>query len=146
MNMKTLAKALRWSGRIISLPIAVFFLVFGLGYFIDTLTTQGWQSAINSAIGNIYDILGVIATVITLVGIIISWWWLLPAGILLIFAYLLGAISSGFGAAYHVGYFNVSQFQALWSITNIIYLIAAVLFILSWWLNRKVTNSEVGMK
>ena len=137
MNTKTLAKTMRWAGRIISLPVAVFFLAFGLGYFIDTLTTQGWRSAISSAAGNIYDILGVVAMVLALVGIIISWWWLLPAGILLILAYLLGAISSGFGAAYHVGYFNWSQFQALWSITNIIYLSAAVLFIISWQLSRK---------
>ena len=137
MNTKTLAKTMRWAGRIISLPVAVFFLVFGLGYFIDTLTTQGWQSAIGSAVSNIYDILGVVATVLTLVGIIISWWWLLPAGILLIFAYLLGAISSGFGAAYHVGYFNWSQFQALWSVTNFIYLSAALLFIISWRLIRE---------
>ena len=136
MNTKTLAKTMRWAGRIISLPISVFFLVFGLGYFIDTLTTQGWQSAINSAIGNIYDILGVIATVLTLVGIIISWWWLLPAGILLIFAYLLGATSSVLGAVYHVGYFNWSQFRVIWTIPGIIYVISGILFLLSWWLAK----------
>ena len=134
---KRLAKAMRWVGRIISLPIAIFFLVFGLGYFIDTLTTQGWQNAIGSAVGNIYDILGVVATVLTLVGIIISWWWLLLAGIMLIFAYLLGASSSVLGAVYQVGYFHWSQFQALWSITNIIYLSAALLFIISWRLSRR---------
>ena len=138
---KRLAKAVRWAGRIISLPIAIFFLVFGLGYFIDTLTTQGWQSAISSAIGNIYDLLGIVATVFTLVGITISWWWLLPAGILLIFAHLLGAISSGLGAVYHVGYFHWSQFRDFWSIPGILNLIAGVLFILSWWLYRKVNTS-----
>ena len=146
MNTTTVAKAMRWTGRILSLPIALFFLVFGLGYFFDTLTTQGWQSAISSAIGNIYDLLGIVATVLTLVGIIISWWWLLPAGILIIFAYFLGATSDGLGAAYHVGYFHWSQFQAFWSITNIIYLVAAILFIMSWRLSKKNANQVAEMK
>jgi len=137
INAKTLAKAMRVAGRIISIPIAVFFLILGLGYFIDTLTTQGWQSAISSVIGNIYDVLGVVATVITLVGIIISWWWLLPSGALLIFAYLLSATSSGLGAVYHVGYFHWSQFRDFWSIPNILFLVAGVLFIISWRLSRK---------
>lgn len=139
-----LAKAMRWSARIISVPIAVFFLVFGLGYFFDTLTTQGWQSAVDSAVGNIYDILGVVATLLTLVGIIISWWWLLSAGILLIFAYLLGAISSGLGAAYHVGYFHWSQFRGFWTLPDVLYLVAGVLFVLSWWLSRKKAASAAG--
>jgi hypothetical protein len=142
MNTKTLAKATRWAGRIISVPVATFFMVFGIGYFFDSLSTEGWQSAI----GNIYDFLGVVGTVLTLVGIIISWWWLLPAGILLIFAYFLGAISSGLGAVYHVGYFHWTQLRDFWGIPGIIYLITGVLFILSWWLSRKETDLSVSIK
>ena len=138
MNKRTLAKYLRCIGRIISLPIALFFLVFGLGYFFDTLTTQGWPSAISSAIGNIYDLLGIVATVLTLVGIIISWWWLLPAGILLIFAYVFGAISSGLVAVYHVDFFTWNQFRDFWTLPGIIYLVAGGLFL---WSRRLTKNA-----
>ena len=135
---------MRWAGRIISLPVAALFLIFGLGYFIDTLTTQVWQSAIGSAVGNIYDILGVVATVLTLVGIIISWWWLLPAGALIIFSYLLAAINSGLTAVSHTGMLHWSQWADFWSVPGIIYLVAGILFILSWWLTKKtVTNVSI---
>ena len=132
----TLAKDLRWAGRIISLSVVLFFFIFGLGYFIDTLTTEGLQQAL----GGMDNILGIVSMVLALVGVIISWRWLLPAGILLIFAYLLGAISSGVSAMSRIGYFNLSQFRDFWTIPGIIYLVAGVLFILSWWLTRKTVK------
>ena len=127
-----LAKGMRWAGRMIALPLATFFFVFMIGEFIDSVTTEGLQHAMN-----IGGLLGGVTIILTLVGCIISWWWLLPAGAILIFAYLFGAISSGLSAVYHVGFFNWSQFRDFWSIPGIIYLIAGVLFILSWWLTRK---------
>jgi len=39
-----------------------------------------------------------------------------------------------------IGYFNLSQFRDFWTIPGIIYLVAGVLFILSWWLTRKTVK------
>jgi hypothetical protein len=127
---------MRWAGRIIALPLATFFFVFSIGDFIDTLTSEGLRHAMN-----IGGLLGVVTIIIIVVGCVISWWWLLPAGAILIFAYLFGAISSGLVAVYHVGYFHWSQFRDFWSIPGILYLIAGMLFILSWRLDRKVIVS-----
>ena len=137
---KRLAKGMRWAGRIIALPVATFFFVFAIGEFIDTVATQGWQQAMNVA-----GLLGGAAIIIALVGCIISFWWLLPAGVILIFAYLFGAISSGLVAVYHVGYSHWSQFRDFWSIPNILYLVAGLLFVISWRLNRKNTNQVAEM-
>jgi hypothetical protein len=138
VNNKTVAKVLRWIGRIIALPVMIFFLVFGLGYFIDTLTTEG----LHNAIGGVDDLLGAIITLLALVGVIISWWWLLPAGILLIFAYLLGGLNSGMSAAHHVGFYNWSQFRDFWTVPGIMYLIAGILFIISCWFSKRTTSSD----
>ena len=136
----TLTKVLRWAGRIMSLPVVLFFFIFGLGYFLESITTEGLQNAISGAIGNVYDLLGALAMVLALVGVIISWWWLVPVGIMLIFVYLLGATSGVLGAVSHVGYFNWSQLRTIWSLPGIVYPIAGVLFILSWWLTKKTST------
>jgi hypothetical protein len=132
INNERLTKGLRWAGKIIALPVATFFFVFMIGEFISSVTTEGLQHAIS-----ITGILGCVTTVIALVGCIISWWWLLPAGILLIFAYLFGAISSGLVAVYHVGLFNLSQWSDFWTIPGILYLISGVLFLVSWCISKK---------
>jgi len=146
MNNKRLTKGMRWTGRIIALPLAAFLFVFMIGEFIDSVKTEGLQHAMQ-----IGGLLGGMTIMLALVGCIISWWWLLPAGVLLIFAYLFGAISSGLVAVYHVGVFRWGQFGDLWSIPGIIYLVAGVLFLLSWWLTRKTLTtapsaSETGRR
>ena len=130
------AEAVKWVARIIALPFAIFFFVFGVGDFVNIVTNEGLQHAIN-----IGGLLGGVTIILALAGCIISWWWLLPAGVLLILAYLFGAISSGLVAVYHVGYFNLGQFRDFWSIPGIIYLVSGALLILSWRLTRKLITS-----
>jgi hypothetical protein len=127
-----LAKLLKWAGRIIALAVAIIFLVFLVAEFVDSMTNGGLQHAIS-----VTGILTVVTTVLALIGSIISWWWLLPAGVLLIFAYLFGGISSGLVAVYHVGVFNLSQWSDFWTIPGILYLIAGVLFLISWCISKK---------
>jgi hypothetical protein len=127
MNKQNTAKALRWIGRIIGIPVIVFFLVFGLGYFIDTLVKEGLQEAVNGVDGLIMAATILLATA----GIILSWWKLLPAGIILILAYLLGGIGGGWGAAQHVGFYNWQQFRDLWTLPGMVYLVSGILFLIS---------------
>jgi hypothetical protein len=135
-NNKRLAKVMRLLGRILSLPVATFFFVFTIGEFIDTVSTEGLQQAMN-----VSGLRMGVTIIIALVGNIISFWWLLPAGAILIFAYLFGVISSGLVAVYHVGSFHLNQFHGFWTIPDILYLIAGVLFILSWLLTRKAITT-----
>jgi hypothetical protein len=127
-----LAKWLRWAGRIIALPVATFFLVFVIGEFIDSLTMEGLRQATEMG-----GFLGGVTIAIAFTGCIISFWWLLPAGILLIFAYVFGAISSGLVAVYHVDFFTWNQFRDFWTLPGIIYLVAGVLFLWSRRLSRQ---------
>ena len=116
---------------------ATFFFIFGLGYFIESLATDGLQNAIHGLASNVYDALGVVSTLLALAGVVISWWWLLPAGIFLIFAYFLGAASGVLSAVSHAGYFDWSQLLAIWSMPGIAYPIAGILFLASWWFSKK---------
>jgi hypothetical protein len=127
-----LAKGLRWAGRIIALPVATFFLVFMIGEFVDSLTTEGLRAATDMS-----GLFQGVTILIAFTGGIISFWWLLPAGILLIFAYVFGAVSSGLVAVYHVDFFTWNQFRDFWTIPGIIYLVAGVLFLWSRRLSRQ---------
>ena len=129
---KRLAKWLRWVGRIIALPVATFFFVFMIGEFIDILTAEGWRHATDMA-----GVFGGVTITVAFIGCIISFWWLLPAGILLIFAYVFGAVSSGLVAVYHVDFFTWNQFRDFWTLPGIIYLVAGVLFLWSRQLTKK---------
>ncbi len=135
LKAKTLAKSLRWAGRIIVLPVAVFFLTFAIGELIDTVSSQGVQQAYNFG-----GIVGGITILIAFVGGLISFWWLFPAGVLLIFAYLFGGISSVAVAVYHVGEFHFRQFSDFWTIPNILYLVAGILFLVSMRISRKINT------
>ncbi len=135
-----IAKALRWAGRIIALPVVAFFFMFMVGDFVSTLARDGLRSATD-----VGGLMQGITILIALIGCIISWWRLLPAGSLLILAYLFGGISSALVARYHVGMFNYHQFGDFWQIPGIIYLIAGLLFIVSWSLATKArSNTQPG--
>ena len=133
-----LAKGLRWAARIITLPLTAFLFVVMIGEFIDSVKTEGLQHAME-----IGGLLGGVAIVLALVGCIISWWWLFPAGALLIFAYLFGAVSSGLVAVYHVGYFHWSQWGDFWTMPSILYLVSGVLFLVSRRISKKTSPPAV---
>jgi len=42
-SSKRLVKIMRWTGRIIALPLASFYFIFTIGEFIDTVANQSWQ-------------------------------------------------------------------------------------------------------
>jgi hypothetical protein len=109
-----------------------------VGEFINTVSTEGLQSAMN-----ISGLIGGLITIIALIGSIISFWLLLPAGALLLFAYVFGVISSALFAVYHVGYFHWSQLRDFWTIPGILYLISGILFIISWRIAKKTNHPKL---
>lgn len=116
-----------------TLPPAAFFFVFLVGEFIDTVATEGLQRVFQ-----VGGLLGGVTIVLVLAGCVISWWRLLPAGSLLIFAYFYEAVSSGLVALYYGGRFQPRDF---WSVLGLIYLVSGALFLCSWWLTRKAVPS-----
>jgi hypothetical protein len=138
MVYKNAAKVILWAGRIIVLPVLVFFIIFGTGEFIDTLTTKGIYQAINGIEGFLTGM----TLCLALAGVIISWWQPLLAGIILILAYVSGGLSSGLEAVHHVGFIHWSQFRDFWTIPGITYLTAGILFIIAWYLLKKADRTH----
>ena len=124
-----LARVLTWVGRLIALTVTVGLFVFYVVGTIDTVKAQGLQQALGKT-----GLILVAFTVLVIVGCIVSWWWLLPAGILLIF-YLFFGISSGLVAVYDFG--APFQWFDFYSMPAIVCLISGVLFLVSWWLSKK---------
>ena len=125
-SRQNLAKGMRWVARLIGLGITAFFF---LALFISLM----WRNIGGS------DILALASLGIGLVGWIVSWWreWL--AGVLMILACLV--LGSGLGLS---GQWRVSDMD--WSRLGLPYLVAGVLFLLSWWLSSKTSSSASAMK
>ncbi len=120
-NRQRLAKGMRWAARVIGLLTAAFSLMFLIG---DTIVRTAMQQG-----GFIEDVLTAMPVVVAVAGCIVSWWRQRLAGTLLVLASF--ALSS-LGSRYY-------GFRGL--VSGFPYLVAGVLFLLSWWLSRKTGSS-----
>ncbi len=117
------ATGMRWAARLIGLGTMAFFLLA----WCLSLMFRGFFAS---------DILFVVSFGFGLAGWIVSWWRELLAGILLILACLV--MGSGLGLS---GQWRVSNMD--WSRLGLPFLVAGVLFLLSWWLSRKTNPSAL---
>jgi len=114
---------MRLAARIIGLLAAGGFLMALIAIAIAEALAGG------SEVIEIAGILLLILTAIALAGPIVSWWRERLAGILLILAAI------GFGI--HIGAYAGRNHFLAWSVVGLPYLIAGVLFLISWRLLRK---------
>ena len=126
-KQQRVAKRLRWSGRILSLVVAVFSLIAFIVSGVAEFLTEGWE--VVSA-----DIQGLILALLTaaaLAGSILSWWHELIASIvLLVIAVTLGSYGGAIAGRHNI---IVGMVLALPYIT------AGVLFLISRQLSRKTS-------
>ncbi len=122
-NRQRLAKRMRLAARVIGLLTAAFSLMFLIG---DTIIRMAMQQG-----GFIEDVLTAMPVVVAVAGCIMSWWRQRLAGTLLVLASF--ALSS-LGSRYY-------GFRGL--VSGFPYLVAGVLFLLSWWLSRKTSSSAL---
>jgi hypothetical protein len=127
-----LAKRMRWTGRVIGLFTAGFFLAFLIGEAISEVLAEDWEATIG-----VEGILLGILVAIALAGCIISWWRQRLGGILLILASI--------GLGIHIGIIAERNHFLVWLIMGLPYLIAGGLILYAWWLERKAAElkSEV---
>ena len=119
-----LAKRMRWTGRVIGLFTAGFFLAFLIGEAISEVLAEDWEATIG-----VEGILLGILVAIALAGCIISWWRQRLGGILLILASI--------GLGIHIGIIAQRNHFLVWLMLGFPYLIAGGLLLYAWWLERK---------
>jgi hypothetical protein len=132
------AKGMRWAARIIGLPVTLFGAMMAFGEGIQSIQTEGFGPVNLTFFGGLFIILSMLAAV---VGCIISWWRLRVAGVLLVatfFGLIIAGILAG-GPADYPERFSLSNIlgntgQA--SIMGSPFLVAGILFLLSWRLSR----------
>ena len=122
-----LAKRMRWAARIIGLLAVGFCLLMLIGSAVAEVLTGTWETTSQTDIiqGSLIGVLGAIG----LAGCIVSWWRERLASILLV----LTAI--GFGI--HIGLVAGRNHFLVWLMMGFPYLIASVLFFISWQLSKK---------
>lgn len=139
-----LAKGMRWAARIIGLPVTFFGLMMAVGEGVQSSLTEGFGPINLAFLGGSFIVLSM---VIAGAGCIISWWRVRLAGILLVLT-LFGLITAGILAGGPIDYperFSLSFILAnirQASIMGSPFLVAGVLFLLSWWLTRKTSLQE----
>jgi hypothetical protein len=139
-GQQRLAKGLRWAARIIALPVSAFGAMMVVGEGIQSVLTEGF-GPINSALtwGGSFMVLSMVTA---LAGCIISWWRVRLAGILLVLTFF-GLITAGVLAGGPVDLPERFSLPVIltnmgWaSIMGSPFLVAGVLFLLSWWLSSK---------
>lgn len=134
------AKGLRWAARIIALPVTAFGAMMAIGEGIQSILTEGFGPINLVFWGGSFIVLSM---VFALAGCIISWWRVRLAGILLVLTFFC-LITAGILAGGPVDLperFSLSVILANMGGASIMgspFLVAGVLFLLSWWLSSKI--------
>ena len=133
-NKNRLAKIIRRAARIVGLVIAVLGLLFGSGEAGTHITEiEGFK-----VIGlYLQSFLMGSSAIIALVGCIISWWRVLPAGILLILAGVALPVIVRLPASFRTPTTPHETPIIMALVAGSPFFFAGVLFLLSWWLSRK---------
>ena len=122
-KQERLARRMRWTGRIIGMIAAGFFLVFLVGEAIGEALSEG---------GELIETAGVLLAALSAVALascILSFWRERLAGILLVL------VSIGLGI--HIGVYAGHNHFLAWSMVGLPYLVAGGLLLYAWWLEGK---------
>ena len=136
---------MRWAARIIGLPITAFGFMMAVGEGIQSIQTEGFGPINLTFFGGAFIVLSMVAA---LAGCIISWWRLRLAGTLLVFTFfglIIAGILAG-GPADYPDRFNLSSILRNTGQTSIMgspFLVAGVLFLLSWWLSGENSQKTI---
>jgi len=121
MDKSDVVKGMTWVARAISVVAVVMFVsVFIFGPGVTSMDASSFANAL-------YHTYGTLVAAIVFTGQALSYWRLLPAAAVCIFAFLFGAISSIF----------VDRWITFWPYLSISSLISGGLFLASWILLRK---------
>lgn len=124
VNYNRLAKRMRWAARVIALGAMAFLLLAWLLQMVFRAAL--WAS----------DILYLVYLGIALAGCIVSWWRQWLAGTLLVLVSFVLGSSLGLLSPWGIA----SLIAWTWQL-GLPFLVAGVLFLLSWWLSRKTSSS-----
>jgi len=129
-----LAKRMRRVARIVGLVIVVLGLLFGTSEAGTHITEiEGFKVIVFY----LQSFLMGSSAIIALVGCIISWWRVLPAGILLILAGVALPVIARLPASFRTPTTPHETPIIMALLAGSPFLVAGVLFLLSWWLSRK---------
>ena len=138
-KQQRLAKGMRWAARIIGIPVTAFGAMMAIGEGVQSVLTEGFGPVNLVFFGGSFIVLSMMSA---LAGCIISWWRVRLAGILLILTFLelitAGILAGGsvdLPERFSLPFILANIMQA--SIMGSPFLIAGVLFLISWWLSRK---------
>jgi hypothetical protein len=134
-KQQRLAKRMRLAARVIGVVITTFFLLFLIGETITSIQAEGFKFDAES-------LFVVVPAVIALAGYIVSWWRERVGGSLLILVSIAFGILPSVGAQQHQVPWSMLQALQGWLILGSPFLVAGVLFLLSWWLTRKASLQE----
>ncbi len=132
-NKNRLAKRIRRAARIVGLVAAVLGLILLIDQSIDLTEIEGFKVIVLYLQGFLMGL----SAIIVLVGYIISWWRMLPAGILLILAGVALPVIVRLPASFRTPSTPCETPIIMALISGSPFLVAGVLFLLSWWLSRK---------
>ena len=135
-----IAKGLRIAARVIAVPVTLFGAMMAIGEGIQSVLTEGF-GPINSLLtwGGLFIVLSML---VALAGCIISWWRVRLAGILLVLTFIVlniaGILAGGPVDLPERFSLPVILTNMGWaSIMGSPFLVAGVLFLVSWYLSRK---------
>ena len=138
-KQQRLAKGMRWAARIIGIPVTAFGAMMAIGEGVQSVLAEGFGPVNLVFFGGSFIVLSMMSA---LAGCIISWWRVRLAGILLILTFLelitAGILAGGsvdLPERFSLPFILANIMQA--SIMGSPFLIAGVLFLISWWLSRK---------
>ena len=135
-DKERLAKTMRLFARIIGLAIVAFGLIFGVSEAGTHITEIEGFKVISLYLQSF--LMGSSA-IIALVGCMISWWRVLPAGILLILAGVALPVIVRLPASFRTPSTPEETPIIMALITGLPFIVAGVLFLSSWWLSRKTS-------
>jgi hypothetical protein len=122
------ARILRIIARVIGTIMLTFFLALIIGDAVQSIQSDGF----NVVTGEMLFIL--IPAIIALASFVLSWWFELIGGILLVFSYLLLSFSPAIHSIYYGPKFEI--FLGMFAFASP-FLIVAILLIIAWWLSRE---------
>ena len=138
-NKDRLEKVTRWAARILGgimavIAVSMIYVPFGRGE-VELTEIEGYKAIV------IYlqDVFMWLSSIVAVVGYILSWWRVLPAGILLVLAGLAIMVNFFLPASFRTPFSQGEPVEGGFVLVGLPFLVAGVLFLWSWWLSRKTS-------